>query len=92
MLSHLLLREESQGRLLGIKLGRDDLRINHMLFVDDLINFAKSSVREVSVMEECLDKSMLWSGQKINKKKSSVHFSKKFLEPKVYCPFLIFFS
>lgn len=78
VLSRLLLKEENSGRLKGIKVGRAAPSISHLLFADDLLLFGKAILREASILDECLDKYMVWSSQKVNCAKSSVHFSKKF--------------
>lgn len=78
MLSWLLLKEETSGRLKGIKVGRDSPSITHLLFADDLLLFGKATVCEASILDDYLSKYMAWSGQKVNRAKSSVHFSKNF--------------
>lgn len=40
--------------------------------------FGKATIREATTLEECLGKYMAWSGQKVNRDKSLVHFSKNF--------------
>lgn len=78
VLSRLLLREESQGRLKGIKVGRAAPSITHLLFEDDLPLFGKATLREATRLEECISKYMAWLRQKVNREKSSVDFSKNF--------------
>jgi hypothetical protein len=50
--------------------------LNHLLFADDLIIFAKATSSEATVITSCLHKYCIWSGQKVNNGKSSVLFSK----------------
>lgn len=52
--------------------------MTHLLFADDLLLFTKATVYEATMLDDCLTKYMAWSGQKLNKDKSSVHFSKNF--------------
>lgn len=80
MLSHLFSKEESLRRLKGIKVGLDAPSISNLLFANDLLLFGKATIREATTLEECLGKYMAWSGQKVNRDKSLVHFSKNFLE------------
>ena len=78
VLSRLLLREERRGSLKGIQMGRNAPSIIHLLFADDLLLFAKATLSEATILNDCLDKYMALSRQKVNKAKSSVHFSKNF--------------
>ncbi|KAB1225192.1 hypothetical protein CJ030_MR1G016594 [Morella rubra] len=68
--------QNSWCRLKGIKVGRDSPSITHLLFTDYLLLFGKATVREASILDDCLSEYMAWSGQKVNRAKSSVHFSK----------------
>lgn len=86
ILSRLLLQEESHGCLQGIQMGRNAPRISHLLFADDLLLFAKATLREASTLNDCLEKYMAWLGQKVNKSKSSVHLL-RILEGRLSCPF-----
>lgn len=78
VLSRIILKEEAAGNLSGIKIGRQALVITHLLFPNDLLLLAKATMREAQVLDRCLDKYMMWSRQKINKGKSSIHFIKNF--------------
>ncbi|KAB1226409.1 hypothetical protein CJ030_MR1G029182 [Morella rubra] len=78
VLSRLFSREESLGRLKSIKVGRDAPSISHLLFAYDLLLFGKATLQEATILDECLGKYMAWSKQKVNREKSSVHFSKNF--------------
>ncbi|KAB1205912.1 hypothetical protein CJ030_MR7G027903 [Morella rubra] len=78
ILSYLLLREKNAGHLKGVKVGWGVPSISHLLFTDDLLLFGKATLHEASILDECLEKYMKWSGQKVNRDKSFVHFSKKF--------------
>jgi hypothetical protein len=50
--------------------------INHLLFVDDLLLLLKANERSVSHLQNILVVYNEWSGQTINKDKSSIMFSK----------------
>lgn len=49
--------------------------VSHLLFVDDLLIFTRAKRQDSFAINTCLDKYMGWSGQKINRDKSSVHFN-----------------
>jgi hypothetical protein len=76
VLSRLLIRQESQALLKGIKIARSCTPISHLLFVDDLILFAKATSLEAVNLNSYLNLYCRWSGQFINISKSSIHFSK----------------
>jgi hypothetical protein len=64
------------GLLKGICIAKSCPPINHLLFADDLIIFAKATSTEALALSGCLQKYCSWSGQKINSGKSSILFSK----------------
>jgi hypothetical protein len=76
VLSRLLIRQESQALLKGIKIARSCTPISHLLFVDDLILFAKATSLEAVNLNSYLNLYCRWSGQFINISKSPIHFSK----------------
>jgi hypothetical protein len=76
LLSRLLLIEERQGKIKGMKIARNSPTINHLLFTDDLLLFGKASLLDAESIKVCLDKYCSWSGQSINSRKSSIRFSK----------------
>jgi hypothetical protein len=76
VISHLLIRSESQDLLKGIKINRNCSPISHLLFADDLILFAKATSSEANILRLVLDHYCSWSGQAINVLKSSINFSK----------------
>lgn len=81
LLSRLLLKQESSGKLRGLKLCRGAPTISHLLFADHLLIFSKATERDAATIDNCLSDYMSWSGQRINKLKSSLHFSKNFSGP-----------
>ncbi|XP_062080982.1 uncharacterized protein LOC133785782 [Humulus lupulus] len=76
VLSRLLLRAESQRKIFGIKVARRGNPITHLLFADDIVLFGRASEREAQNLMECMDIFCSWSGEKVSKSKSAVHFSK----------------
>ena len=62
LLSRLLLKEERQGKIKGMKIARNSPVINHLLFADDLLLFGKASLLEPESIKVCLDKYCSWSG------------------------------
>jgi hypothetical protein len=75
-LSRLFHQQESLGLLNGIRIAKSCPSVNHLLFADDLINFAKATSTEATTISSCLSKYCSWSGQQINFGKSSILFSK----------------
>jgi len=76
VLSRLFHQQESMGQLKGICIAKSCPPINHLLFADDLIIFAKATSAEAIALSDCLHKYCCWSGQKVNSGKSSLLFSK----------------
>ena len=75
-LSRLLLRQESQGLLRGVRIARHCSPISHLFFANDLILFAKATFAEATTLKSVVDQYCSWSGQAINISKSSLPFSK----------------
>jgi hypothetical protein len=76
VISRLLLWQESHDLLQGIKIACHCPTVSHLLFADDLILFAKATSVEAVHLKSCMDIYCRWSGQAINRSKSSIHFSK----------------
>jgi hypothetical protein len=51
VISHLLLQQESHDLLKGIKIARNCTSVSHLLFVDDLILFAKATSAEAVTLK-----------------------------------------
>ena len=64
-LSRLLIRQESQDLLKGIKIACNCAPISHLLFSNDLILFAKATSTEAVILNPCLDLYWRWSRQAI---------------------------
>lgn len=54
VLSRLLLTKERDGSLEGIWICQNAPKVNHLLFADDLLLFAKANVREAVNLDRCL--------------------------------------
>uniref|UniRef100_A0A2N9HPK1 Reverse transcriptase domain-containing protein n=1 Tax=Fagus sylvatica TaxID=28930 RepID=A0A2N9HPK1_FAGSY len=77
ILSRILLKAESEGQFKGFQLARSCPKVSHLLFADDLIIFSRALREDATAIQGCIDKYQLWSGQKVNVKKSVAMFSKK---------------
>ncbi|XP_057426577.1 uncharacterized protein LOC130720010 [Lotus japonicus] len=72
VLSHLLLKAQSEGRLKGIQLAPTAPCITHLLFADDSLLFARAHPQELYQLMEILNTFSLASGQRINTAKSGI--------------------
>ena len=75
-LSAMLRKEEEQGKIRGISISRGAPRISHLFFADDSIVFCRASVEESRRILQVLEDYEAKSGQKLNKDKTSLFFSK----------------
>ncbi len=76
VLSRLIDQQFSLGNISGVKMNVSGPAITHVMFVGDLMLFARANRREVGILNECLETYYGWSGQNINREKSGVTFSK----------------
>lgn len=67
---------EKNSEVQGLKIGRYVTAINHLLYTDDLVITDRANVQNAKAIWECLDKFCSWSGQQVNRDKSSILFSK----------------
>ena len=72
----MLKREEKVGHIKGVAVSRGAPRISHLLFVDDSIVFCRAIVEECGRVIKVLEDYERDSGQKLNKEKTSLFFSK----------------
>jgi hypothetical protein len=75
-LSTMLRRAEQEGRLTGLPISRGGTRISHLFFADDSLLFCRSSILEWARIQEILEAYERASGQKLNREKTSIFFSK----------------
>ena len=75
-LSAMLRKEEEQGNIRGISVCRGGPRISHLFFANDSIVFYRATVDEGRRILQVLEDYEVESGQKLNKDKTSLFFSK----------------
>ncbi|KAL4297993.1 hypothetical protein GQ457_12G013480 [Hibiscus cannabinus] len=74
-LSAMLLKDQREGRIRGVRASQKGPRINHLMYADDCLLFIKNSEKEARRLKEVLTVYEASSGQKINVEKSSIYFS-----------------
>ena len=79
-LSCLLKSQNQSSQLSGIKVAPSAPPVNHLLFADDSLLFFRASINGAEVGSNLLDTYCSASGQRINREKSSMFFSKGTLE------------
>ena len=79
-LSCLLNSQNESSQLSGIKVAPSAPAVNHLLFADDSLLFFRASVDGAEEVLNLLNTYCMASGQRINKEKSSIFFSKGFPE------------
>lgn len=82
VLSRILLKMEDLKLIHGVKIGPSCDPISHLMFVDDLIVFARANEKEISSISQALSCYEAWSGQKVNIEKSGVLFSRNIVSTK----------
>lgn len=75
-LNHIIQDAVLDGYWSPIRLRRGGPLISHLFFADDLILFGEASSFQVDVMIRCLDLFCAHSGQRMNKEKTKICFSK----------------
>ena len=76
VLSRLLLQQEREGLIHGIKIARNAPPVSHLMFADDTILFCRANKEEAECLDACLEIYGKWSGQEINRQKSSIYISR----------------
>jgi hypothetical protein len=67
---------ERAGGITGLPLTRGGTRLNHLFFADDSLLFCKADTVEWYCIQKVLDDYEKASGQKLNKGKTSLFFSR----------------
>jgi hypothetical protein len=75
-LSALLTQAEEKGVLTGVPTSKKGPRLSHLFFADDSLIFCKANSVEWRRLTKLLDKYEAASGQKLNKDKTSIYFSR----------------
>ena len=75
-LSTMLKQAENRGSINGVSVCRRAPRISHLLFADDSLVFCKANMTECSNIWKILQDFEMASGQKMNREKTSLFFSK----------------
>jgi hypothetical protein len=75
-LSTRLNKMERVGGIIGLPLTRGEMRLNHQFFADDSFLFCKADTVEWYCVQKVLDDYEKASGQKLNKGKTSLFFSR----------------
>jgi hypothetical protein len=75
-LSSLLTQAELDRRITGIPISRGGTRINHLFFADDSLLFCKATIFQWLHIQDILQLYEEASGQKINKEKTGIFFSR----------------
>ena len=75
-LNGLIKRAESDGDIHGFSLCRRGPKLTHLLFIDDSLLFCRANMEECGKVLEILNMYEMASGQKVNRSKTSLFFSK----------------
>lgn len=75
-LSAMIQQSVDSGLLKGLTFGSAGPILSHLLFADDSLIFIEASIPNASQLNDILHRYELASGQQINKRKSSIFFSK----------------
>lgn len=73
--SRMLKLAESEGRISGIKVNKNAPPISHLMFADVTLVFVKSSLQDISTLQEILNKYEFFSGHRVNFDKSVILLS-----------------
>ncbi|PKU66292.1 Putative ribonuclease H protein [Dendrobium catenatum] len=68
---------KQRGGQLGIQVTRQSERISHLLYADDILEFAEATRNNAVLILRLLESYFGWTGQKINGGKSAILFNRK---------------
>lgn len=71
VLLRILIREEFERNIHGLKNATNCPVVSHLMFADDVVLFGPANSKEARKLLSCLEKYCLWSGQLINFKRSA---------------------
>lgn len=74
-MSKIIEKEKKVGNFHGIKVAREAPTISHLMYADDLLITCRAGVKEAAAFQKIFNLFYNWSGQKMNKEKSSIFFS-----------------
>ena len=75
-LSTIISRAEQEDRIIELPITRGGTRLSHLFFVDDSLLFCKASLEEWTHVREALAIYEMASGQKLNRGKMAIFFSR----------------
>jgi exonuclease III len=75
-LSTLMHKVEREGKISGLPIAKGGTKINHLFFADDSLLFCRANFMEWGNVQEILNIYEKASGQKLNREKTSIFFSK----------------
>lgn len=76
VLARLLMKEELDGNLHGIKVARNSPTISNLMYADDLLVMSRVGQSEAKAFHKCFEVYCGWSGQTPNLEKSNIIFFK----------------
>lgn len=76
VLARLLMKEELDGNLHGIKVARNSPTISNLMYADDLLVMSRVGQSEAKAFQKCFEVYCGWSGQTPNLEKSNIIFFK----------------
>ena len=75
-LHELIQKSARMGELKGLSISRNSPQLTHLLFADDSLLFCRATIEEFRKIMEILEIYEEGSGQKVNKNKTAIFFSK----------------
>lgn len=76
VLSRMIESKFLSGAIKGLKMNLAGPTFTHVMYVDDIMMFAKANYSEIAVIDQCSVDYCAWLGQLINRDKSGIFFSK----------------